>query len=257
MKRVALPGCLMPVVLVIAAIAWFVWSESAITLRYRLTLFVEDNGQVVSGSSVYETVWGGVAESVCRYTPACNGHPWHPTVRGEAVAVDLSVRGVLFALLRYDQARVGNPLTPGSVGNPAALLVAAFGHSIGDATWDLLYRIRDTRGSIDVPLPWLPMFVRFGDLNDPTTVERVNPDDLAASFGPGVRLVRATIEITKEPVTTGIERRLPWLALPSDAQKEILKGPYWDPRDPAWRPDQSHPSYFLLPVYFKAEGELL
>jgi hypothetical protein len=251
MKRVALPGCLIPVVLVAAVVAWFVWSESAITLRYRLTLFVEDNGQVVSGSSVYDTIWGGVGESVCRYTSICNSQPWHPTMWGDAVAVDLGARGILFAPFAVDPARMSNVFTPGSVGNPAALLVAVFNSSIGGTTWQLLYRIRDTRGPVDVPLARLPMLVRFGDVNDPKTVERVDPFDLAASFEPGVKLLRATIEMTKDPVTTGIEKTLPWLALPAEAQEKVLKGPYWDSQDPGWRFDRS-----LLPGYFKVEGKL-
>ena len=40
----------------------------------------------------------------------------------------------------------------------------------------------------------------------------VDPNDLAKSFGSGVKLKRAAIEMTAEPVTTGIEKRLGWLA---------------------------------------------
>lgn len=55
----------------------------------------------------------------------------------------------------------------------------------------------------------LPMLVRFHDINDPKTVERVDPNNLAATFGEGVNLVSTTIEITDEPITTGIEKVLP------------------------------------------------
>jgi hypothetical protein len=41
--------------------------------------------------------------------------------------------------------------------------------------------------------------------------EQVNPDNLAASFGPGVALRGATIAITNDPVTSGIEEKLGWL----------------------------------------------
>jgi hypothetical protein len=44
------------------------------------------------------------------------------------------------------------------------------------------------------------------------TIERVKPGDLGASFGSGVYLKRATVEITKDAVTTGIGKRLTWLA---------------------------------------------
>jgi hypothetical protein len=40
-------------------------------------------------------------------------------------------------------------------------------------------------------------------------VQRVDPANLAASFGPGIRLKRITVEVTDDDVTTGIEKRLP------------------------------------------------
>jgi hypothetical protein len=55
------------------------------------------------------------------------------------------------------------------------------------------------------------MLVTFGDLADPTSVARVDPDDLASTFGEGVRLRRITVELTDDLVTTGIEKRLGWL----------------------------------------------
>jgi hypothetical protein len=64
----------------------------------------------------------------------------------------------------------------------------------------------------DVPFEYLPMLVRFRDLHDPRSVERVDPSDLAASFGTGVKLDRMSIEITDAAVTKGIEAVLPWLA---------------------------------------------
>jgi hypothetical protein len=57
-----------------------------------------------------------------------------------------------------------------------------------------------------------PLLVTFGDINDPTSVRRVDPNDLAASFGPGYRLNAITMTITDEPVTEGkVETVLGWL----------------------------------------------
>ena len=55
------------------------------------------------------------------------------------------------------------------------------------------------------------MLVRFRDINDPKTVERVDPGKIDASFGPGVSLKSATFQVTDDPVTKGIAKRLPWL----------------------------------------------
>jgi hypothetical protein len=64
----------------------------------------------------------------------------------------------------------------------------------------------------ELALQDLPVLLRFRDPADPTSVELVDPSSLAASFGPGVRLKRAFIEITDDPITKGIEARLPWPA---------------------------------------------
>ena len=56
------------------------------------------------------------------------------------------------------------------------------------------------------------MLVTFDDITKPETVRRVNPADLAAVFGEGVRLKAVTLEITEEAVTEGrVVPVLPWL----------------------------------------------
>ena len=56
-----------------------------------------------------------------------------------------------------------------------------------------------------------PELVRFRDIRDPKTVELVDPNDLAKSFGAGVKLRRIMLTVVDGPVTVGIEQRLPWL----------------------------------------------
>ena len=56
-----------------------------------------------------------------------------------------------------------------------------------------------------------PTLVRFRDINDPKTVEDVDPANLATSFGPGFHLRRITLQRTDDAVTHGIENRLKWL----------------------------------------------
>lgn len=52
------------------------------------------------------------------------------------------------------------------------------------------------------PFQAWPMFVTFGDPQDPRTVREVSPDSIGVS--------RITIEITDEDVTTGIENKFSW-----------------------------------------------
>ncbi len=63
---------------------------------------------------------------------------------------------------------------------------------------------------VSVPHDTYPLLVTFDDLSDPSTIKQVDPDNLAASFGPSVRLKSLTLERTRERVTDWpIEELLP------------------------------------------------
>jgi hypothetical protein len=59
-----------------------------------------------------------------------------------------------------------------------------------------------------------PLLVRFRDVGDPRTVEAVDPEDLSASFGPGVSLRRLLFELTSDEPEFTLANRLPWLSYP-------------------------------------------
>ena len=168
------------------------------SLRYKLALEVETPEGLKTGASVVQL-------SVRHITAIDVGGSFPREIRGEAVAVDLGRRGLLFALLSAD----GDRKTSKSAENIAQ---AALGFKGGNET--LLPWIDSAQAAklkAAVPAEFLPMLVTFRDIADPKTVERVDPNNLAAAFGPGVTLKRATLEITDEPITTGIEKRLGWL----------------------------------------------
>lgn len=72
------------------------------------------------------------------------------------------------------------------------------------------------------------MLVTFDDITKPETVRRVNPADLAAVFGEGVRVKAVTLEITGEAVTEGrVEGVLGWM--PDYPEAPII--PKVDPMD--------------------------
>ena len=83
-------------------------------------------------------------------------------------------------------------------------------------------------GGIAVPEGQYPMLVTFGDIADPASVRLVDPGDLAASFGAGVRLKAVTLEVTREEVTEGVvEGLLGWITraefiIPPEMQPELL-----------------------------------
>jgi len=78
-------------------------------------------------------------------------------------------------------------------------------------------------GAAPVTGALIPILVSFADLSNPATARTVPPDNLAAVLGQGFRLHRMTAEVVPngiwpldfggrlgEPVTRGIEAKLPW-----------------------------------------------
>ncbi|MBT2131949.1 hypothetical protein [Aliiroseovarius lamellibrachiae] len=73
-------------------------------------------------------------------------------------------------------------------------------------------RIKRQTSPIVVPRKLWPAMVTFGDVNDPSSVQAVNPNDLSATFGPGYAITGVTVQSTDEPVTEGVvEQVLGWL----------------------------------------------
>lgn len=156
----------------------------------KLTVEVETPQGVKSGSAVTHVSWqdaNALGNYVARYS-------------GEATVVEIAPGRYLFAL----------------IGEPTKYIAQyTFHKQFGTSRADyqtLLPEIEKFRGTADVPRDRYPLLVTFSDIADPTTVRKVDPDNLAASFGPGVNLVRITLEITDDKVTTNNAGRiLTWL----------------------------------------------
>lgn len=169
------------------------------TIRYKLTLIVDDNGKQYTGSSVVEVT----RQDTTKVFAGIGGYGGN--YKGEAVAVDMDEKGVLFALLRGKD----------TVDYPLYIFMKSFPEYFparADITViDGMRRLDHDKPKASLPFDKLPMLVRFRDINDPKTVELVDPDDLEKTFGTGVKLVSATIEMTDEGMTSEVEKWLPWL----------------------------------------------
>ena len=91
-------------------------------------------------------------------------------------------------------------------------------------------------GTAPVAGALVPVLAAFSDINDPTTMRVVKPDDLAATYGKGFGLRGITVEAVPngfwpldfggplgEPVTRGIEAKLPWWGRPTDPAAAALR----------------------------------
>jgi hypothetical protein len=175
------------------------------TIRYRLTLVVETPEGTKTGS--------GVIEHAARYNDGFlrglgAGAGLAVRTRGEAIITDLGARGLLLCLLTRDAARY--PSTDDLL-LPTIFPFDKWGGSQED--YSTYLRGLEWRKPVgNAPLENLPMLARLRNPQDPATAERVDPSNLAATFGAGVRLVRVTAQITDDPLPDPtIENKLPWI----------------------------------------------
>ncbi|WP_066477371.1 MULTISPECIES: hypothetical protein [unclassified Sphingomonas] len=168
------------------------------TLRYRITVEIETPQGLRTGSSV----WQVSAVSTPAF-PGPEAGGVRGAGRGEAVAVDLP-GGTLFALLRaqdgsasyYPVMSIIRELRPKGVLKP---------------DWAAEMRaMQRNPGTFELPAENYPLLVRFKAIADVRSVEVVTPENISDVFGRGYAVRRITIHATDDPISTGIESRLPW-----------------------------------------------
>jgi hypothetical protein len=178
-------------------IAWYKVSYPTYGYRYRLTVEVLVDGQVRSGSSV-------IGVSIDKQPKIGSAPPQLSRAYGDAVSVDLGQGRTLFALL-------SSGLDGNDINFPQNVVPTVFHVSLDDIEAENSSKLQ---GSRNIPKEYWPTFATFSDLNDPKTAKLVGPEQFAKVFGPDVRLTNVLIEMTSDPVTRGIDKKLPWLPHP-------------------------------------------
>jgi hypothetical protein len=197
-------------------------------VRYRMQVEVETPEGVKSGSAVWSR---GIRKSIGPISP------YNASFRAEAVAVDLPGGRTLFMLVNGQEGMVDAyfPEMDAWGGEDRVAHVSAIGGSEASKVLPCTPEAEDAwphkshHGPIKTDL-YCPMLVTFKDIKDPTSVALVNRGDLAASFGAGYRLKAITVQVTDEPVTTGIEKRLPSYGPETGFDEWYKKLPYGDAR---------------------------
>lgn len=191
-------GCLTALVVVAAIIGGGVlWYRSAFptyTYRYRIIVNVETPEGVQSASSVIEI--NEVFQPRIGDSPSSQSQ-----VRGEAVFVDLGNGKNVVALLAGGQNGAG-------VDYPWGIVFKTF--KIDGNNHDMLRAMESSTERRVLSWDHYPTFVTFTDLKDPLSARVVSQGQFESVFGPGTRLRDVTIEMTKDDVTRGIEKKLPW-----------------------------------------------
>lgn len=189
--------------------------------KYRLTVEVTTPAGIKTGSGILAVV------------PDRNyNRSGRTTMRGEAVFVDLG-QGKnegknIVVLLAHQQ---GAKLDLDDI-NYVAL--RAYGVARGNRV-SFKDMSRQT-GIVPVQGDLIPVLVSFGDPKDPNTARRVASDNAEAILGEGYAIRGLSAEVVPngfwpidfggalgEPVTRGIEAKLPWLAAPGETAAIALK----------------------------------
>lgn len=187
---------ILAVCFVLLGVSWFMMLPWA-SVRYRLTIEAEAGGQPITGS--------GVVEIRYQKQPA-----WlvgsHASVKvvGQSVWFDVPGEGPIFALLGAELPATGYWEFPE--------IVFRFGDLDRLSRFLALSRLK---GRGELPLGKWPMFASFQNIRDPDSAEGIDPDELAVGTSrvTTARVKRIWIEVTRDPITTGLDEKLPALAV--------------------------------------------
>ncbi|MCA1473698.1 hypothetical protein [Bradyrhizobium sp. NBAIM08] len=185
--------------------------------KYRLTVEVTTPAGIKTGSAILAVV------------PDRNyNRSGRTTTRGEAVFVDLGQGKNIVVLLAHQQ---GAKLDLDDI-NYVAL--RAYGAARGNRV--SFKDMSRQSGVVPVQGELIPALVSFGDLGDPNTARLVASDKAEAILGEGYAIRGFSAEVVPngfwpidfggvlgEPVTRGIEAKLPWLTAPGETAAIALR----------------------------------
>ncbi|MCA1434470.1 hypothetical protein I6F33_16000 [Bradyrhizobium sp. BRP20] len=185
--------------------------------KYRLTVEVTTPAGIKTGSAILAVV------------PDRNyNRSGRTTTRGEAVFVDLGQGKNIVVLLAHQQ---GAKLDLDDI-NYVAL--RAYGAARGNRV--SFKDMSRQSGVVPVQGELIPALVSFGDLGDPNTARLVASDKAEIILGEGYAIRGFSAEVVPngfwpidfggvlgEPVTRGIEAKLPWLTAPGETAAIALR----------------------------------
>jgi hypothetical protein len=184
--------------------------------KYRLTVEVDTPEGVKSASGVMAV-----------HPDRGYSRRGHTTIKGDAVLVDLGGGKNLVALL----AQIDNKSL--DLDGITYLALRAYQAAGRRVSFNEMSRLT---GAVPVTGALIPVLVTFATPGDPASARVVSPDDLEAALGKGFHLRGISAEAVPngiwpldlgdalgEPVTRGIEARLPWWTGKDDPARVALR----------------------------------
>lgn len=204
----ALVAVIVIVALVACAIAgaviWYKLSFPDYVHRYRLTMAIEIDGQMHTGSSVIEIVYIGQP-----YLPGVGS--FIPRHRGQAAVIDLESRGAIVAALHPGQVQNGSV-------DASSIAIRAYG--LEGAGYKSYRQIGEQRGRRHLTPDNMPMLIWFSNIVNPATARVFQAEEVPVLFGATARLASAYVEITTDPIVIDVDRTFPWYRELADRQRK-------------------------------------
>jgi hypothetical protein len=176
---------------------------STVSYRYRLSIAVEVGGQVHSGSSVIDVQYTFNPKWVGPEAGAYNEH-----TTGQAVLVNLGARGVLMAALAgenyFDRTVVSVDDLAGRAFQPDAAGLNGYLPTV-----ERVRALAKLQGKAELTSNNLPQFYWFPDPANLQSARKIKPTEFASAIGDTAHLVSATVEMTRDPIVTDIDKTLP------------------------------------------------
>jgi hypothetical protein len=183
--------------------------------KYRLTVVVETPEGIKSASNV-----------IAVFPDRGYSRGGHTRIGGDAIFLDLGSGKNLVSLLAHLDKSL-------DLDGMNYLALRAYGAARGGRV--SFREMSQMSGAVPVTGELIPVMLTFADPGDPGSARLVAPDDMERTMGKGFRLHSMTAEVVPngwwpidfggrlgEPVTRGIETRLPWLNGADDAAAVAL-----------------------------------
>ncbi|ANP90173.1 hypothetical protein BA011_40355 (plasmid) [Rhizobium leguminosarum] len=192
MKRLSKSLIIVALIIMVIVILVLFQSNAAIVdqFKYRIEATFEENGATITASGVISIVQRRdfVCLGICSIVTS---------VKGQATRVNFSNGKSLFVLLgTADHSfRAGTMPYQALKPRPPHKKISELPHD-----------------PVIVPPEYVPTIIYFNDTSDPVSAVIATPENLSALVELGARLVSISVKLTDDPVTTGIDRLLPWLS---------------------------------------------
>lgn len=200
------------------------------TLKFRFDLEIDTPSGIKNASSVMQAVMQGGFPIYRQIDPGTY------RVRGQAPYAEIAPGKFIFVPL-------GQPMNTEQMLRLLEDFLMDWTGPGPQANWrESFPRAKRELPAGEVPPDRLPLIVTFGSVQQPSTVERVRPEQFGTVFGEGVRLRRAAVTIVSDrsDMSEGFAIRFPQIATHTDNFRPIQIG----------GPRGAHPEAGLRADYF-------